>query len=144
MFKIHPKELNDFDLEKEFFKSFDIKPNKIIKDFPTYEAASKFGFKLTGTPKLNKGKLEIGSYTNNIDIFQVHWLEYPEITSEKLLELICVMMNCGFEFSGDIENSYALKRYILEKLCELKTMPLCSCWQEIKENVRKVFKYEDR
>ena len=103
-----------------------------------------------GNMLINSEEVEIYShelnrtcYTNNIDIFQVHWLEYPEITSEKFLELICVMMNCGFEFSGDIENSYALKRYILETLCELKTMPLCSCWQEIKENVKKVFKCED-
>lgn len=72
----------------EMMQTAGIEPIKIIKNFPTYEAASKFGFKLTGTPKLNKGKFKIGSYTNNQDVFQVHWSEYPDFTTEKQLELI--------------------------------------------------------
>lgn len=78
---------------EEMMQTAGVEPTKIIKEFPTYEAASKFGFKLTGTPKLNKGKFEIGSYTNNVDVFQVHWSEYPTFTAEKQLEIIKLISN---------------------------------------------------
>ena len=79
------------ELEKQFFDTFGIEPKQFIKDFPTREKAAAFGRKITGIPKYNKDKFEIGSYTNNIDIFQVHWKEYPQITDTHYLKLICIM-----------------------------------------------------
>ena len=79
------------ELERTFFDTFGIEPISYVKDFPTREKAASFGRKITGIPKHNKGKFEIGSYTNNIDIFQVHWKEYPQITDSILLELYCLI-----------------------------------------------------
>ena len=119
------------ELEKQFFDTFGIEPINYIKDFPTREKAAAFGRKITGIPKHSKGKFEIGSYTNNIDIFQVHWKEYPQITDRILLELICILDAYCYSSGKNIQY---LKESVLEWCIKYK--------EDIKHQVRTLFEEE--
>ena len=119
------------ELEKQFFDVFGIEQKQFIKDFPTREKAVAFGRKITGIPKCNKDKFEIGSYTNNIDIFQVHWKEYPQITDSILLELICILS----EWRQYCDSDYIIKAINIDNLKEdiLKDCLYMSNWYEFKK-----------
>ena len=127
------------EFEKQFFDTFGIEPKQFIKDFPTREKASAFGRKITGIPKYNKDKFEIGSYTNNIDIFQVHWKEYPQITDRQYLELICIISNyCQTKLQCD----YQLYSVNID---ELRKEVLRDCMEHsehFKHQVQAIFKGE--
>ena len=127
-------------LEKQFFDTFGIEPISYVKDFPTREKAASFGRKITGIPKHNKGKFEIGSYTNNIDIFQVHWKEYPQITDTHYLKLICILNgHTGIDVRA--KEIGKLKEELLEHCIDLITYELCCIDEidEVKHQVRTLF-----
>ena len=73
------------ELEKQFFDTFGIEPKQFVKDFKTREKAARFGRKITGIPKYRGNKFDIGSYTDNQSIYQVHWKEFPDFTQSKNL-----------------------------------------------------------
>ena len=102
------------ELEKQFFDTFGIEARQFIKDFPTREKAAAFGRKITGIPKYNKDKFEIGSYTNNIDIFQVHWKEYPQI-SDRIYLMLLATLTCISSIEFPFSDIQKLKEDILKE-----------------------------
>lgn len=65
-------------LSKELCEICGIEPKQFVKDFKTREKAARFGRKITGIPKYRGNKFDIGSYTDNQSIYQVHWKEFPD------------------------------------------------------------------
>ena len=77
------------DLSRELCEICGIKPKQFVKDFKTREKAARFGIKITGIPKYRGNKFDIGSYTDNQSIYQVHWKEFPDFTqSENFVKLL--------------------------------------------------------
>lgn len=79
------------DLSRELCEICGIEAKQFTKDFKTREKAASFGRKITGIPKYRGNKFDIGSYTDNQSIYQVHWKEFPDFTQPenfvKLFEL---------------------------------------------------------
>ncbi len=77
------------DLSRELCEVCGIEAKQFTKDFKTREKAASFGRKITGIPKFRGNKFDIGSYTDNQSIYQVHWKEYPDFTQpENFVRLI--------------------------------------------------------
>ena len=68
------------DLSRELCEICGIEAKQFTKDFKTREKAASFGRKITGIPKFRGNKFDIGLYTDNESIYQVHWKEYPDFT----------------------------------------------------------------
>lgn len=68
------------DLSRELCEICGIEAKQFTKDFKTREKAASFGRKITGIPKFRGNKFDIGSYTDNQSIYQVHWKEFPDFT----------------------------------------------------------------
>ena len=79
-------------LSKQLCELCGIESKQFTKDFKTREKAASFGRKITGIPKFRCNKFDIGSYTDNKSIYQVHWKEFPDFTNPenfvRLLEII--------------------------------------------------------
>lgn len=76
-------------LSQQLCEICEIEAKQFTKDFKTREKAADFGRKITGIPKFNRNKFDIGSYTDNQSIYQVHWKEYPDFTrSENFVKLL--------------------------------------------------------
>lgn len=79
------------DLSRELCEICGIEAKQFTKDFKTRKKAASFGRKITGIPKFRGNKFDIGSYTDNQSIYQVHWKEFPDFTQPenfvKLFEL---------------------------------------------------------
>ena len=79
------------DLSRKLCEICGIEAKQFTKDFKTREKAASFGRKITGIPKFRGNKFDIGSYTDNQSIYQVHWKEFPDFTQPenfvKLFEL---------------------------------------------------------
>lgn len=67
-------------LSEELCKVCGMEAQQFTKNFKTREEAARFGAKITGIPKFRGNKFDIGSYTDNQSIYQVHWKEYPDFT----------------------------------------------------------------
>lgn len=65
-------------LSEQLCEIVGLEAKQFIKDFKTREKAASFGRKITGIPKFRGNKFDIGSYTDNQSIYQVHWKEYPD------------------------------------------------------------------
>ena len=77
------------DLSRELCEICGIEAKQFTKDFKTREKAANFGRKITGIPKFRGNKFDIGSYTDNESIYQVHWKEYPDFTRpENFIKLL--------------------------------------------------------
>ena len=75
-------------LSRQLCELCGIEAKQFTKDFKTREKAASFGRKITGIPKFSGNKFDIGSYTDNESIYQVHWKEYPDFTkSENFVRL---------------------------------------------------------
>ncbi len=67
-------------LSKQLCELCGIEAKQFTKDFKTREKAASFGRKITGIPKFRGNKFDIGSYTDNKSIYQIHWKEFPDFT----------------------------------------------------------------
>lgn len=88
------------DLSRELCEICGIKAKQFTKDFKTREKAASFGRKITGIPKFRGNKFDIGSYTDNQSIYQVHWKEFPDFTQpENFVKLQKLLIENGMGFA---------------------------------------------
>lgn len=80
-------------LSRELCEICGIEAKQFTKDFKTREKAASFGRKITGITKFRGNKFDIGSYTDNQSIYQVHWKEFPDFTEpENFVKLEEIML----------------------------------------------------
>lgn len=86
-------------LSKELCEICGREAKQFTKDFKTREKAASYGRKITGIPKFRGNKFDIGSYTDNQSIYQVHWKEYPDFGQpENFLRLQKLLIEIGMGF----------------------------------------------
>ena len=103
-------------LSKELCEICGIEPKQFTKDFKTREKAASFGRKITGIPKFRGNKFDIGSYTDNQSIYQVHWKEFPDFEQPenfvKLLEIIHARMSIEGLLMCEINEDSLTRRFL--------------------------------
>lgn len=103
-------------LSQQLCKICGIEPKQFTKDFKTREKAASFGRKITGIPKFRGNKFDIGSYTDNQSIYQVHWKEFPDFEQPenlvKLLEIIHARMSIEGLLMDEIDEASLTRRFL--------------------------------
>ena len=115
-----------------------IEAKQFTKDFKTRENAACFGRKITGIPKFNRNKFDIGSYTDNQSIYQVHWKEFPDFTlPENFVKLLKIANDVlgGVHFATGYTRN---KPNIFEEQALMHYLPIAKLNDAFKLAIRKM------